>query len=166
MDRFGPGYAPHTHIPTILSRFVLTGLSGAYRITIQEIIYSQYIHPTSLITSFSMHFARLALMSALAAIGQAALIRIRQDDSDSSVGKPVSVGLAANRSTTALNTFGTTNQSVNFLTMPTTLCVVPMFASEAGMKNTTDLLITQQALEICPQAKSIVVSEINSTVTA
>ncbi|CAE6528975.1 unnamed protein product [Rhizoctonia solani] len=112
-----------------------------------------------------MHFTRLALVSALATIGQAALIRIRQDDSDSSLGQPVSVGLAANRSSPALETFGTANQSANFLTMPTTLCIVPMYASEAGMKNTTDLLITQQALEICPQAKSIVVSEVNSTAT-
>ncbi|KAL5634998.1 hypothetical protein ACGC1H_002886 [Rhizoctonia solani] len=122
--------------------------------------------PIQLITFSSMHFTRLALVSSLAVIGQAALIRIRQDDSDSSVGKPVSVGLSANRSAPALNTFGTANQSVNFLTMPTTLCVVPMYASEAGMKNTTDLLITQQALEICPQAQSIVVSEVNSTATA
>ncbi|CUA76027.1 hypothetical protein RSOLAG22IIIB_02033 [Rhizoctonia solani] len=113
-----------------------------------------------------MHFIRLGLLSALATISQAAFIRVRQDDSDSDVGQPVSVGLAANRSAPALDTFGTAKQSVNFLTIPTTLCVVPMFASEAGMKNTTDLLITQQALEICPQAKSIVVSEINSTATA
>ncbi|CAE6461889.1 unnamed protein product [Rhizoctonia solani] len=113
-----------------------------------------------------MHFPRLVLASALATITQAALIRIRQDNSDSGVGQPVSVGLTANRTSPALETFGTANQSANFLTMPTTLCIVPMFASEAGIKNTTDFLITQQALEICPQAKSIVVSEINSTVTA
>ena len=47
--------------------------------------------------------------------------------------------------------------------MPTTLCIVPMFASEAGMKNSINLLITQQALEICPQAKSIVVCSIYFT---
>ncbi|CAE6427338.1 unnamed protein product [Rhizoctonia solani] len=113
-----------------------------------------------------MLFARLVLMSTLAAMGQAALIRIRQDDSDSSTGESVSVGLAANRSAPAAEVFGTTNQSVNFLNMPTTLCVVPMFASEAGIKNSTALLITQQALELCPQAQSIVVCDTNSTTTA
>ncbi|KAG8732284.1 hypothetical protein FRC11_014672 [Ceratobasidium sp. 423] len=113
-----------------------------------------------------MLFARLVIMSALTAIGQGGLIKIRQDDSDNSVGQPISVGLTANRSAPALDIFGTTNQSSNFLTMPTTLCIVPMYAREAGKKNSTDLLITQQALEICPQAQTIAVSEINSTATA
>ncbi|KAJ1307451.1 hypothetical protein OPQ81_001552 [Rhizoctonia solani] len=112
-----------------------------------------------------MLFASLKLISTLATICQAAIIQIRQGDSDSSVGQPIRVGLTANRSAPALEIFGTTNQTSNFLTMPTSLCIVPMFASDAGIKNSTDLLITQQALDICPKAQSIAVSEINSTDT-
>lgn len=69
--------------------------------------------------------------------------------------------LAANRSAPAAEVFGTTTDDVNFLTLPTTLCVVPMYATEAGIKFDSDRsrpLITQQALEICPQAKTISVS--------
>ncbi|KAG9100622.1 hypothetical protein FS749_014031 [Ceratobasidium sp. UAMH 11750] len=81
---------------------------------------------------------------------------------DSTEGQPISVGLAANRSLAAVSVFGTSNSTVNFLQLPKDLCVVPMYQSEAGMSNdTTALLICQQALEICPQATSIVVS--NST---
>ncbi|CAE6472207.1 unnamed protein product [Rhizoctonia solani] len=113
-----------------------------------------------------MLFSPFVLFSAIAVFGQAAHILIRQDDSDSGTGQPVSVGLAANRSAPAAEVFGTTNSSINFLTMPTTLCIVPMYASEAGINNTTGPLNTQQALEICPQAKTIVVCDTNSTATS
>ncbi|KAF8666668.1 hypothetical protein RHS04_09473 [Rhizoctonia solani] len=106
-----------------------------------------------------MLFSYFAVIATLAVFGQTARISIRQDDSDSSVGEPVSVGLAANRSAPAAEVFGTTNSSINFLSMPTTTCIVPMYASEAGIKNTTAPLNTQQALELCPQAKAIAVRQ-------
>jgi hypothetical protein len=42
--------------------------------------------------------------------------------------------------------------------MPSTLCIVPMYADEAGIGEVHELLTTQLALEICPQAQRIAVS--------
>ncbi|KAH7342110.1 hypothetical protein B0J17DRAFT_626501 [Rhizoctonia solani] len=101
-----------------------------------------------------MHFARFALAAALSAPVLGLHIAARQD---STVGQPISVGLSANRSAPANETFGTTNATINWTELPKSLCVVPKFAKDAGMTNdTSTLLITQQALELCPQAQTIV----------
>ncbi|CAE6480331.1 unnamed protein product [Rhizoctonia solani] len=109
-----------------------------------------------------MIFTPFALAAALSTSALALHIAVRQD---STVGQPISVGLAANRSAPANETFGTANQTINWTELPKTLCVVPIFAKDAGITNDTDtLLITQQALEICPQATSIVCAS-NATIT-
>jgi hypothetical protein len=126
-----------------------------------------------------MFYPRIALVpAALAAAGLAVSLAIRADTTE---GQPVTVGvslciwyrvnsadagylpqLAANRSQDAASVFGTSNQTVNFLSLPKDLCVVPMYQSQAGIGNdTTALLICQQALEICPQAHTIVVSPLD-----
>ncbi|KAB5592015.1 hypothetical protein CTheo_4539 [Ceratobasidium theobromae] len=113
-----------------------------------------------------MFFTRAALVAILSVSSLAAHIAIRQDSTGSSVGQPVSVGLAANRTVPANETFGTTEADVNWTQMPTTLCVVPKFAKEAGINTGNDtekLLITQQALDLCPQAKTIVCSNTTTT---
>ncbi|CAE6427982.1 unnamed protein product [Rhizoctonia solani] len=108
-----------------------------------------------------MLFAPFALAAALSAPGLALHIAARQD---SSVGQPISVGLASNRSAPANETFGTTDATINWTELPKSLCVVPKFAKDAGITNNTDtLLITQQALELCPQATSIVCANSNTT---
>ncbi|KAG8733667.1 hypothetical protein FRC11_004129 [Ceratobasidium sp. 423] len=111
-----------------------------------------------------MLFAPFAFVAALGASGLALHIGTRQE---SSVGQPISVGLAANRSAPANETFGTANATINWTELPKSLCVVPKFAKDAGMTNDTSiLLITQQALELCPQAQSIVCASPNATVTS
>ncbi|KDN35144.1 hypothetical protein RSAG8_11832, partial [Rhizoctonia solani AG-8 WAC10335] len=108
-----------------------------------------------------MFFAPFALAAALSTSALTLHIGARQD---SAVGQPISVGLAANRSAPANETFGTVNATINWTELPKTLCVVPLFAKDAGITNDTDtLLITQQALEICPQATSIVCASSNVT---
>ncbi|KAG9125337.1 hypothetical protein FRC07_008020 [Ceratobasidium sp. 392] len=96
--------------------------------------------------------------TALITLATAAVI-IPRADSNPDQGQPISVGLAANRSQDAVSVFGTTTDSVNFLTLPTALCIVPMYTDEAGMGKERKLLTVQQALEICPRAQRIVVSE-------
>ncbi|CAE6451465.1 unnamed protein product [Rhizoctonia solani] len=72
-------------------------------------------------------------------------------------GKPVDDVRALNRTEPAANTFGTTTQSINWTSMPSTLCVVPMYTNEAGMGSEKKALTTQQALDICPRAQRIAV---------
>ncbi|CAE6424416.1 unnamed protein product [Rhizoctonia solani] len=108
-----------------------------------------------------MLFAPFALAAALSAPALGLHIGVRQD---STVGQPISVGLSANRSAPANETFGTANATINWTELPKSLCVVPKFAKDAGMTNdTSTLLITQQALELCPQAQSIVCASSNAT---
>ncbi|CCO35305.1 hypothetical protein RSOLAG1IB_01110 [Rhizoctonia solani AG-1 IB] len=110
-----------------------------------------------------MLFAPLALATVLSVPGLALHIATRQD---SSAGQPISVGLASNRSAPANETFGTADATINWTQLPKSLCVVPKFAKDAGITNNTDtLLLTQQALELCPQATSIVCSSSNTTTT-
>ncbi|KAG8715620.1 hypothetical protein FRC08_010332 [Ceratobasidium sp. 394] len=96
-------------------------------------------------------------MVTLAVSTLAAVITPRADP-DSNQGQPISVGLAANRSQIAASVFGTTTDNVNFLTIPTTLCIVPMYTDEAGIGKERKPLTVQQALELCPRAQRIVVS--------
>ncbi|CAE6362975.1 unnamed protein product [Rhizoctonia solani] len=110
-----------------------------------------------------MFFAHFVFAAALSTSALALHIGVRQD---SAVGQPVSVGLAANRTAPANETFGTANATINWTNLPKTLCVVPIYAKDAGITNDTEtLLITQQALEICPQATSIVCANSNTTTT-
>ncbi|KAJ1307184.1 hypothetical protein OPQ81_001300 [Rhizoctonia solani] len=110
-----------------------------------------------------MYFSSFVIATALSVPVLALHIAARQD---SSVGQPISVGLAANRSAPANETFGTANATINWTQLPKSLCVVPKFAKDAGMTNDTSiLLITQQALELCPQAQSIVCASPNATTT-
>ncbi|KAF8688890.1 hypothetical protein RHS03_09426, partial [Rhizoctonia solani] len=110
-----------------------------------------------------MLFPPIALTVALSAPVLALRITARQDNS---VGQPISVGLASNRSAPANETFGTTEATINWTKLPKSLCVVPKFAKDAGITNNTEtLLLTQQALELCPQATSIVCANSNVTAT-
>ncbi|KAB5587432.1 hypothetical protein CTheo_9130 [Ceratobasidium theobromae] len=115
-----------------------------------------------------MFFTRFAFVTILCVSSLAARISLRQESTDSSVGQPVSVGVAANRTAPANETFGTAEREVNFTEMPTSLCVVPQFAKQAGINpgnDTEKLLITQQALDLCPQAASIVTSNVTTSGT-
>ncbi|QRV85468.1 hypothetical protein RhiJN_13486 [Ceratobasidium sp. AG-Ba] len=104
-----------------------------------------------------MHCAGLLLAALTLFVPvQAILTRV---DSDSGQGQPISVGLAANRSQPAEAIFGTTTAAPNFLTLPTTLCIVPMYADEAGLGKVHKPVTVQQALEICPRAQRIVVCQ-------
>ncbi|CAE6438009.1 hypothetical protein RSOLAG22IIIB_06790 [Rhizoctonia solani] len=72
-------------------------------------------------------------------------------------GKPVEDGRTVDRTESASSVFGTTTQSINWTSLPTTLCVVPMYTNEAGMGSEKKTLTAQQALEICPRAQRIAV---------
>ncbi|CAE6399063.1 unnamed protein product [Rhizoctonia solani] len=106
-----------------------------------------------------MFYPRTALVvAALALSGLAAPLSPRQDQNQ---GQPVSVGVHANRSAPASEVFGTTSDKPNFTTLPTGLCIVPQFTSQAGIGQPQKVLIVQQALDLCPRAKRIVVSTSN-----
>ncbi|KAJ1310764.1 hypothetical protein OPQ81_009285 [Rhizoctonia solani] len=81
----------------------------------------------------------------------AAAVVVAQD------GKPVDDVRTVNRTEPAANVFGTTTQSINWTSMPDSLCVVPMYTNEAGMGSEKEPLTTQQALDICPRAQRIAV---------
>ncbi|CAE6426154.1 unnamed protein product [Rhizoctonia solani] len=72
-------------------------------------------------------------------------------------GKPVDDVRSVNRTEPAANVFGTTTQSINWTSMPDSLCVVPMYTNQAGMGSEKEPLTTQQALDICPRAQRIAV---------
>ncbi|KAF8604373.1 hypothetical protein BDV93DRAFT_522485 [Ceratobasidium sp. AG-I] len=95
--------------------------------------------------------------SVLAVSSMVAGVVVRADE-----GKPIDIGLAANRSLDATEVFGTTSKSTNFLTLPKDLCIVPTYANTAGIGSEKTKLLTQQALEICPQAQSIAVSTVDA----
>ncbi|KAG8730495.1 hypothetical protein FRC11_006571 [Ceratobasidium sp. 423] len=78
---------------------------------------------------------------------------------DSSQGQPVSIARTADRSVEASTLFGTTTDSPNFTEIPTSLCIVPMYADEAGIGEKKTPLIAQQALDLCPRAERIAVCE-------
>ncbi|KAF8610082.1 hypothetical protein BDV93DRAFT_517269 [Ceratobasidium sp. AG-I] len=80
-----------------------------------------------------------------------------QTGSGSTLGKPLSVGKAATPTAQASTIFGTTTSSPNFSSSPTGVCIVPMFANEAGLGSDKTPLTNQQALELCPNATNIVV---------
>ncbi|KAG8793926.1 hypothetical protein FRC12_001150 [Ceratobasidium sp. 428] len=92
-------------------------------------------------------------------ISAVATVIMPRVDPDPNQGQPISVGLAANRTLAAASVFGTTSDSFNFLTLPTALCIVPMYNDEAGMGKEHKVLTVQQALEICPRAQCIVVGQ-------
>ncbi|CAE6492458.1 unnamed protein product [Rhizoctonia solani] len=72
-------------------------------------------------------------------------------------GTPIDDARTVNRTEPAANVFGTTTQSINWTSMPDTLCIVPMYTNEAGMGSDTKTLTAQQALELCPRAERIAV---------
>ncbi|CAE6519898.1 unnamed protein product [Rhizoctonia solani] len=78
---------------------------------------------------------------------------------DNLQGQPVSVARTADRSVEASTLFGTTSDSPNFTDIPTALCVVPKYTDEAGINEEKTPLIAQQALDLCPRAERIAVSE-------
>ncbi|KAF8761205.1 hypothetical protein RHS01_00305 [Rhizoctonia solani] len=74
------------------------------------------------------------------------------------VGKPTSTGQSANPLAHASSVFGTTAQDPNYQSHPTALCIVPDMAKDAGLSQGQEQLAAKQALELCPQAKTIAVS--------
>ncbi|CAE6508239.1 unnamed protein product, partial [Rhizoctonia solani] len=78
------------------------------------------------------------------------------------VGKPVSTGQSADRSAPASGVFGTTPQEPNYQTHPTGLCIIPAMARDAGLSPGQEQPTVQQAIELCPEAKTIAVSSKNS----
>ncbi|CAE6527682.1 unnamed protein product [Rhizoctonia solani] len=90
-----------------------------------------------------MFYSRFLLVAATVAVV------VAQD------GKPVDDARTVNRTESAADVFGTTTQSINWTSMPDTLCVVPMYSNEAGMGSDKKPLTAQQALEICPRAQRI-----------
>ncbi|KAH7333546.1 hypothetical protein B0J17DRAFT_771225 [Rhizoctonia solani] len=106
-----------------------------------------------------MFYPRTALVVvALALSGFAAPLSSRQDQNQ---GQPVSVGLHANRSAPASEVFGTTRDQPNFTTLPSGLCIVPQYTSQAGMGQPGKEITVQLALELCSRAQRIVVSTPN-----
>ncbi|CAE6358880.1 unnamed protein product [Rhizoctonia solani] len=78
---------------------------------------------------------------------------VRQD-----AGKPISAGQSADPSVPAKNVFGTIAQDPNYQSHPTALCIVPAMAKDAGLSQGQEQLVVKQALELCSEAKTIVVS--------
>ncbi|QRW19691.1 hypothetical protein RhiXN_01097 [Rhizoctonia solani] len=74
------------------------------------------------------------------------------------LGKPISAGQSADPSAHASSVFGTTAQDPNYQSRPTALCIVPDMAKDAGLSQGQEQLVVKQALELCPQAKTIAVS--------
>ncbi|KAG8743424.1 hypothetical protein FRC10_012089 [Ceratobasidium sp. 414] len=95
-----------------------------------------------------------AIAAILAVSASAAPLVPRQDQNQ---GQPISAGRPVDHGSEATVTFGTTTDSVNWQTMPKDLCIVPEYASEAGLSKEQTPLTTQQAMELCPQATRIVV---------
>ncbi|CAE6435086.1 unnamed protein product [Rhizoctonia solani] len=89
-----------------------------------------------------MFYTRFLLVAATAAVVAA------QD------GKPRTV----NRTESAVTAFGTTTQTINWTSMPETLCVVPAYTNKAGMGSEKKELTVQQALDLCPRAKRVAVN--------
>ncbi|KAF8746340.1 Extradiol ring-cleavage dioxygenase, class III enzyme, subunit B, partial [Rhizoctonia solani] len=97
------------------------------------------------------------------------------------LGKPISAGVSiayilqfiditqyglrlqqsADPSAHASSVFGTTAQDPNYQSRPTALCIVPDMAKDAGLSQGQEQLVVKQALELCPQAKTIAVSSKN-----
>ncbi|CAE6448534.1 unnamed protein product [Rhizoctonia solani] len=83
-----------------------------------------------------------------AVIGSAVLCAPVSQDA----GKPVSTG----------SIFGITHQNPNYQTHPTELRIVPALAKDAGQEQGQEQLTVQQAIQLCPEAKTIAVSSKNS----
>ncbi|CAE6457260.1 hypothetical protein RSOLAG1IB_03103 [Rhizoctonia solani AG-1 IB] len=73
-------------------------------------------------------------------------------------GKPVDDMRSVNRTEPAVNAFGTTTQTINWTSMPETLCVVPAYTNKAGMGSEKKALTVQQALDLCPRAQRVAVN--------
>ncbi|KAJ1305736.1 hypothetical protein OPQ81_010468 [Rhizoctonia solani] len=99
--------------------------------------------------------AFIRLFTFIAPVALAVPLLVRED----SQGQPVSVARTADRSVEASTLFGTTADSPNFTEIPTTLCIVPKYANEAGIGQEKTPLIAQQALDLCPRAERIAVCE-------
>ncbi|CUA74470.1 hypothetical protein RSOLAG22IIIB_11225 [Rhizoctonia solani] len=84
------------------------------------------------------------------------------DPTPQDAGKPVSVGQSADRSAPASGVFGTTPQDPNYQTHPTGLCIVPALAKDAGLSQGQEQPTVQQAMDLCPEAKTIAVSTKNA----
>ncbi|GAB1523858.1 hypothetical protein RhiTH_007008 [Rhizoctonia solani] len=98
-----------------------------------------------------MFYARFILAAATAAIAAA------------QEGKPVDDVRSVNRTQPAVDAFGTTTQSINWTSMPETLCVVPAYTNKAGMGSEKKELTVQQALDLCPRAQRVAIICITST---
>ncbi|CCO27936.1 hypothetical protein BN14_01926 [Rhizoctonia solani AG-1 IB] len=73
-------------------------------------------------------------------------------------GKPISTNQSADPSAHASRVFGTTSQDPNYQTHPTTLCVVPAMAKDAGLSQGQEELTVKQAIELCQEVNTIAVS--------
>ncbi|CAE6518975.1 unnamed protein product [Rhizoctonia solani] len=120
----------------------------------RSLLSTSSVSHSLLIKSITMlAFVRFFVL--LAPIALAAPLVVR----DSAQGQPVSVARTADRSVEASNLFGTTTDSPNFTEIPTTLCIVPKYANEAGIGEEKTPLIAQQALDLCPRAERIAVCD-------
>jgi hypothetical protein len=67
---------------------------------------------------------------------------------------------SADPSAHASRVFGTTSQDPNYQTHPTTLCIVPAMAKDAGLSQGQEELTVKQAIELCQEANTIAVSQV------